>query len=251
MVVRSVVAAAFLAMVLLPAVASAQHGVSDQVRFEEDLDRNEFMVTARARAVMVPDFLLGIWFDEHGSHWSDGHYNMSYGGEFVWRRGTDFELGLGIDHADLTMADAFWLEAGDDAQGADWTEVDMRILSFVFSAYWFWDVEPWFTPYFGGGVGLGMVLGDVVRYEPRDGTACRSNLGDDVRFAPAECFTADGEPDENQFEDPEPEEEIWPAYPMIHLSGGMRFNIHDHGVVKLEAGVYPYLFAGLQLGGQF
>ncbi len=245
-----------IALLWLPAVASAQHGdMSDDVRFEDELSSSEFMITGRVRAIAVPSFILGFFFDEHSSNWSDGQKNFSYGAEFVWRRGSDFELGLAVDHADLSMPEAFWKESGDSPQSADWTEMDLQVWSVVFSAYWFWDVETWFTPFIGGGLGPGIVINNVERYDPEPGSACYSGLGGsgDATFAPPECFREDGSPDEDSidFENPTSEDDIPPVVPMVNLTAGLRFNIQNYGVLKIETGIYPYLFAGVGFGGQW
>ena len=239
-------------VVALPSVAAAQHGdVSDEVRFEEELNPNEFMFTFHTRAVKIPDFMLGIFFDEHASNWSDGQRNLSYGGEFVWRRGNDFELGMALDYADLSMPEAFWKEDGEAAASADWTEIDIQVFSVVFSAYWFWDVQPWLTPFLGGGIGPGFVLGEVGRFEPRSDSDCERGLGGGESFAPETCFGEGGEPDEDQFNDRQIEDGVPSVVPMVNLTAGVRFNIANYGVLKLETGIYPYLFAGVGVGAQF
>ena len=256
--VRLIVVAVVGAVLLLPSLASGQHGdVSDEVRFQDELNPNEFMITGRVRAVRIPDFALNIFWDEHASHWSEGQRNMSYGGEFVWRRGNDFELGVAFDYADLSMPGAFWKEDGENAGAAEYTEIDMQIYSIVFSAYWFWDVQPWFTPYLGGGIGPGFIGGDVVRYDPQPNSACESGLGGDEYFAPREECFVDGDPNAGPRDDAidessrDVEDEVPPVVPMINLTAGLRFNIADYGVLKLETGIYPYLFAGLGFGAQF
>lgn len=250
--------ATLLALATLPAFASAQSrdDLTESVRSEDARTPNAFMLTARMRAVAFPDLFLGLFFDEHASHWSRGQRNFSYGGEFVWRRGLDLELGLAIDYADLTMPEDFWLEAGDGAQSADWTEIDMQLLSVVFSAYWFWNVQPWLTPYLGGGIGPGFLLGDVVRYEPNRQSGCYSDLGygnGDLGFTDPNCLRPDGQPSENavDYDNPNIDDRIPSVVPIIHLSAGLRFNLDDYAVLKLEAGFYTYLFAGASLGVHF
>ena len=254
MAIRSLLIVLAFGVLAIPSLASAQHGdVSDEVRFEEELNPNEFMFTGRVRAVRVPDALLGIFFDEHASHWSQGQRNFSYGGEFVWRRGNDFELGVAFDYADLSMPEAFWMEEGEAARSADYTTIDLQVYSVVFSAYWFWDVQPWLTPFVGGGIGPGFIAGDVVRYDSRG--ICESQMGGD-QFASDDCFV-DGDPRQGARDDaidrnnPDVADSIPPVIPVINLTTGLRFNIADHGVLKLEAGLHPYLFAGLGFGGQF
>jgi opacity protein-like surface antigen len=238
---------------LAPATASAQYVDRDnEVRFEEEFDNNEFLVAPRIRAIVVPDFLLGIWYDEHSSHWED-RANLAYGFEFVWRKVDAFEMSTAIEYADLSMPSSFWKESGDNPSEADFTEVDMKLLSMVFSGYWYWDVKEWFAPYVGGGVGAGVILGDIVRYDPVQGSSCEQGLGGADGYAPNECFNDDGQPDPNQIDqDSRQVEDGVPAVvPMINLSGGARFNIGKYGVAKLEVGFYDYFFAGASLGAQW
>ena len=246
-----------LLCMLVPASAFAQRGdVTDSVRFEDDLNPNEFMITGRVRAVTVPDFVLRLFFDEHSSHWSEGQRNLSYGGEFVWRRGDDFELGIGIDYAELSMPEGFFLETGDEPRSADWTSIDMQVLSVVFSAYWFWDLQPWLSPYIGGGIGPGFIFGDVIRYQPDRQSPCYQNLGTGgtgIAFTPPECLRPDGQPSEDaiDFDNPEFEDRVPPVVPIVNLTLGLRFNMGDYAVLKLEGGFYTYFFAGAALGVQF
>lgn len=243
-----------IVFLLAPLAASAQQSdLIDGVDIVDEPDQNEFMFTLRARAVTVPDFVLGLFMDNHSSHWSDGHKNMSYGGEFVWRRGSDFELGFALDYADLSMPGDFWLEKDQDPQKADWTSVDLRLLSVVFSAYWFWDVMPWFAPYVGGGIGPGFIMGNITYYQPDRSHICYSDLGRDPGFAPPGCFLPSGEPDPEaiNLDRPDIEDRVPPIIPVINVTVGARFTIADHLVLKLEGGFYDYFFAGAAVGAQW
>ncbi len=254
-VVKSVALAAIVGafMVIAPSQASAQYVDRDnEVRFAEEFDTNEYLVAPRIRAIVVPDFMLGIWYDEHASHW-DGRSNLAYGFEFVWRKVDAFEMSTAIEYADLSMPSGFWKETGDDAAEADFTEVDMRLLSAVVSGYWYWDVQKWFSPYVGGGVGAGVVLGDIVRYDPNPNSSCEAQLSESGGFAPNACFGDNGEPapdaiDQNSRK---VEDSVPAVVPMINLTGGLRFNIGKYGVAKLEVGFYDYFFAGASMGAQW
>ena len=219
----------------------------DLARFDSELDRDSFMATARFRAVMVPPFLLGLAFDEHANNWQDGTTNFAYGVEFSWRRNQDFEIGLAIDYADLSMPGQFWLASDDPPEDADWTTVDIGLLSLVLSSYWFWDVNEWFSPYLGGGIGPALVIGEVNKYNPRPGTPCRTA----GTYNPPGCVGENGEPDLDAYFDPAEKENIPPVLPVLNLTLGARFNISKHGVLKLEFGFQNYLFAGIAAGGQW
>lgn len=254
---RSMLSAAVMvvlaALVVAPSEASAQYVDRDnEVRFEEEFDKNEFLVAPRFRAIVVPDFMLDIWYDEHASHW-DGQSNMAYGFEFIWRKVDQFEMSTAIEYADLSMPSGFWKESGDNPAEADYTEVDMQLLSLVISGYWYWDVNKWFSPYVGGGAGAGVVLGDIVRYDPVAGSSCEQDLGGTNGYAPNSCFNDSGQPDPSQIDQGsrKVEDDVPAVVPMVNLTGGARFNIGKYGVAKLEVGFYDYFFAGASIGAQW
>lgn len=217
------------------------------MRFESEFDTDEFMMVGRFRAVAIPGFMLDVFFDEHANNWQDDQTNFAYGAEFTWRRKGDFELGFAIDYADLSMPSQFWQSSGDPPEDGDYTVVDTQLLSLVISSYWFWEPKPWLSPYIGGGIGAGVVIGDVVKYNPKPGSPCRQPgvLG------PAACFSENGEPDLANDFDPPTKEDIPPVIPVINLVGGVRFNIQKYGVIKLEVGFQDYAFAGISMGGQW
>ena len=240
---RSVFLLFFSVLLICPALASAQYvDQDDRVRFEDDIAKDEFMITGRFRMVGLPGFFLDAFYDEHENHWSDGQSNFAYGAEFSWRN-QDLEVGFSVEYADLSMNDGFWRSSGDPIEEGEWTQFDFQFLSFVIATYWYWDVKPWFSPYVGGGIGPGFFLGEVLKYSPTNTSGCRSN-----REA---CFDENGDPRlETDFNAAE-EEEIPFVLPVLNVTGGMRFNIEKHFVIKLEVGLHNYLFAGLNLGGQW
>lgn len=236
-----------------PREASAQYvDRDDNVRFDDEFDQNEFLVAPRIRAILVPDWMLDIWYDHHESQW-DGKSNLAYGLEFVWRKVDAYEISTAIEYADLSMPSGFWQESGDSPSQSDYTEVDLKLLSAVVSGYWYWDVQKWFSPYVGGGIGVGVPIGDIVRYDPVAGSSCESGLGGSSGFAPNSCFKDNGDPDPSAIDlsSRNVEDSVPVAVPVINLSGGARFNIGKYGVAKLELGFYDYFFVGLSAGGQW
>ncbi len=224
----------------------------DSVIEEEEVDRSEYMITARARAIAVPGFILGIWFDEHATHWSEGQSNMAYGAEFAWRKRGDYELSFSFEWADLSMKPAFWRESGDTPDEARYTELDLQIASFVFASYWVWDPQPWLSPYVGGGIGAGVVLGGLSKYKATAGSACEAAVAGADPLRPPECFNAAGEAADGAVDRGSVErEDILPVVPILHAAAGLRFNIAEHGVIKLELGLNDYVYAGISVGGQW
>lgn len=241
-----------MCVALLPSVAQAQQ--SDIEPMEPVLRRNEFMVTAYTRAIFAPEPLLDLWFSEHASTWSGEQRNMAYGGHFVWRLRGDYELGVAIDWANLSMPSQYWNQKGDETTEADFTTIDLKMLSMVFTTHWYWDPWEWLSPYVGVGIGAGYLAGaGITEYNPVNGSDCDRKRGQGEEFTPSECYAADGSPDPSQVDlsSAKPAERVPPVVPVLHVSGGLRFNIYRHGVVKLEVGVNDYTYVGLSLGGQW
>ncbi|TDP63695.1 hypothetical protein [Bradymonas sediminis] len=238
--------------VLAPNTARAQQvDGNNEISFDRG-KKNEFYIAPRMRAIVVPDWLLGAFYEEHASHWDDGP-NLAYGLEFVWRKVDAYEISTAIEYADLSMPSQFWLENDDPANNADYTEVDLQLLSLVVSGYWYWDAQKWVSPYVGGGIGLGVVMGEIVRYDAASGSACEASLGGSDGFASDDCFGPDGEPHPNSIDQSsrKVEESVPPVIPVLNVTGGLRFNIGEHAIAKLEVGFYDYFFGGVSLGGQW
>lgn len=225
---------------------------TEDVRIGESSD-NEYQIVGRTRAVGIPNFMLGAFYDQHSANWRDGQTNFGYGLEFVYRKVDAFELSAAVEYADLSMPEDMWLEAGKRDRKADRVQFDMGLASLVFSGYYYWDVTQWFSPYVGGGLGAAMVLGDVTKFDPVG--SCRGGIGTGGApgggFGGEQCYNDDGSFDDSQFEDGEVEDRIPAVVPMVNVTTGTRFNIGEHGVVKLEFGFYNYLFAGLSAGAQW
>lgn len=242
--------AAWLLVGLAPAPASAQYvDTKDDERFEDEFDDNEYHVVGRVRTVGIFNPLLGIGFDRHAANWTDGP-NLSYGLEFVWRKVDAFELSIAAEYADLSMPSEFWLEDGDPNSAADHVDFPLSMASLTFSGYWYWPVSDVFQPYVGGGLGLGVTLGDVMKYNPADGTMCNQQVSGGNFEAPS-CFNDNGARIDSQFQSGEAEDRIWPVVPVVNATAGARFNIHRNGIVKLEFGFYDYLYAGLSAGARW
>jgi opacity protein-like surface antigen len=235
---------------LAPAPVSAQYvDTKDDERFSDEFEENSYHIVGRMRAIGIFNPLLGIGFERHAANWTDGP-NFSYGLEWVWRKKDAFELSIAGEYADLSMPSEFWLEDGDPRSSADHLDFNLGVASLTFSGYYYFPVTDVFQPYVGGGLGLGVTLGDVTKYNPADGTMCESQViaGNWDNSA---CFDDSGNRIDSQFEPGEPEDRIWPVVPIVNATAGARFNIHRNGIVKVEFGFYDYLYAGVSAGARW
>ena len=247
-----------LALTLLSGPALAQEAAQDQeaASSAQALPKTQFQASARVRAIHVPSSILDIWFSQHADTWDAGKSNLAYGVDFGWRDlEGQYELSLAIDWSDLRMAPAFWLEEGEPNTAAKYTEMNVQVLSFTFASAWYWDLNEWLSPYVGAGIGVGVVVGDIVKYRARQGSACSGKLGQGQPepWRPSECFDANGDPRADQIDlnNPEDEGTFLPVLPMVQAMAGVRFNLARHGVIKLEVGLHDYLYAGTSFGVQW
>lgn len=254
MSINKLMGVALVALVTMGSgAAQAQTASTGQV-VAKDGDRPEWIVQAHGRAVGIPGFILDIWFDQRSGTWTDGQSNLGAGVRVTWLREESNELSLALDWANLSMPSAFWKEKTEPDNTADFTAIDAQLITLTFISHWSWHPKPWITPYVGGGLGVGLVRGDIIQYNARQGSSCSSNLGKGGgAFAPPECFTSDGGPNPDQIDvdQPEVKDDIPPVLPVLHISGGARFHIGERAVLNLEVGVNNYVYAGLALGAQF
>lgn len=242
---------AILLITVAPRVATAQYvDRDDSARFEEEFDDEEFMIAGRFRAILIPGFALSWFLDEHENMWTKGQTNFSWGGEAIWRRANEYEIGVAVDYADLSMPDGWWLDRGEPVDEADWTMVDLKLLSVTFVSRWFWRPQPWLSPYLGVSVGPGFVLGEVLKRNPAPGSDCRAAL-EGGTFDPDECRDDGGDIDLDDFEAAEREDTIPPVLPVLGAVAGLRFNVADYVAIKVEAGFQDYFFLGTGLGVQW
>lgn len=244
-------------MLLFALPAHAQFSTSSKnsqdTTFDADIERTKFMCTAHVRAIMIPEAALDLFYDAHANHWSAGKSNLAYGGSFSWRQRDELELAIHLDYADVGMSPTFWNQSKKPLDEARYTLFDLHVFSAVFASYWSWDPAPWISPYIGGGLGLGVVLGDVTQYRAVENSECRNGLGNDPNmFTPDSCVQSDGSADPTQI-DPNSSKviDIVPVVPILHAALGVRFNITAHGVLKLELGLNDYVYAGASLGVQW
>ena len=249
---KRIAAVLFVALMLVPALAGAQYvDRDDSARFEEEFDDEEFSVAGRFRAIVVPGFILNWFLEEHENHWSRGQKNFAVGGEAIWRRANEYEIGVAVDWANLAMPDGWWQDRNEPRNEADWTLVDLKLLSVVFISRWFWKPQPWLHPYFGVSIGPGIVFGNVLKHNPSAGTSCRAELEQGI-FPPPSCADENGDIQlEANFDAPEREDTIPPVVPVLGVTGGLRFNFLDYGLFKIEVGFQDYFFAGAGLGVQW
>lgn len=225
---------------------------------KQDAGAARYGLGVRARWVSVPTWLLGIFLNQSKSLSS---YTLGIEG---FRRRGDFDFVLGVAWQSLSPPDGNWLGKGKDPV-TDTDFVQFRGLGAVSVDAAFilrTELNPYVSLHYGGGIGLGIVTGKMMRTS--DGTpGCATSPGDTNACTPiipptctATATTAcpvsvingsggmsDGPQHGSQFRD----DNVPTVYPIVNLVTGLDFRIPnaDGLEFKVEVGYFfPYFFAG-------
>ncbi len=213
---------------------------------------SKFGVGLHIRAMFIHPWLLGLFFEE-----STPLNSMAFGAEFVYRRGT-FDIIGSVDFGFYSPTDGNYLEKGKNpATEVDYVQFDgLNVLAFSVHFIKHHSILPWMSFVWGGGVGIGIVLGDLFRVSAGDN--CDSGTaGDESR-----CRVVGMNPDnpdawlndpknqgtEDQDSPTNPkrwrETDVWPVVPIVHLLVGFDFKISDQFSVRVDGGFRNAFYFG-------
>jgi hypothetical protein len=193
-------------------------------------------VGSRLRGIFVPAWFLGAFMNH-----AQGLSSLSWGLDFTRRKGNlDLVFGLDIGWYGA-IGNANWTGTGGFADDTYWTEFN----SFMFTSLdmnliWHYDFNDWIALRYGGGIGIGFLSGDM--YRQLSGPACTSanvdsNLGQcGPGFAGGPARFAE---DLGSYR----------VLPVVAVLLGVRFKLHRHAVVTVDAGFHDAFFFGA--GGQY
>jgi len=208
----------------------------------------------RARWVSVPSWMLGLFLKESKPISS---YSVGLEG---FRRHGDFDFVLGVAWQSLSPPDGNWLGKGKDP-ATDTDFVQFRGLGAVSIDAAFIlrkDLGQYATFHYGGGVGLGIFTGKLMRTS--DGSpGCATSPGDVTKCYPNLTPPCSGPCTESQLKASEGDIDtpqhgsrftyggLPGVYPILEVLTGFDFRIPSvNGLeVKIEGGYFfPYFFAG-------
>ena len=245
-----------LALMLSTVSAEAQMTEEEKAYLNEKKfgPTQTFMVTSKARAIWIADWTLDLFLDRHSSHWDD-RANMEYGLDFTMRTPNQYQLVFGLSWADLSMPEDWWLEKDDPPRKADWTKIDTQLLVLDATYLVEWEISDVFAIYAGGGLGVGLFLGDETKRDPARepaGSSCLDALTmtTDPNVLDGPPCIVDGQPQLDPTEEPE-SVGVPQVLPWLNLTVGTQFTIAKHGILKIESGFKGYWFSGVSLGGQW
>jgi hypothetical protein len=130
----------------------------------------------RLRNMRIPKGLLEIFVDRAPA----GSSNVGFGLEVSRRKG-QFEVQLGLEYEKITIEKGIWINKGDTipADEPDYVEFDgfgwvTAELSFMYHT----PIVPQVAVRYGGGAGIGVFTGDIVRTDYRCTTTSLDSCGE-------------------------------------------------------------------------
>jgi hypothetical protein len=199
----------------------------------DDLDApltTEFGVGLRLRNVSVPESFLETFVEDVPG----GISHVGIGVEFIRRKG-DFEINLGIEYESLTGTDGLWLDKGDTIPQDEVDLVQFEDFAWVtadVTFVWHAPVHEMFAIRYGAGVGLGYVMGDVLRTD----YVCS---GTELVVDPGQCIQKPGAENIRASEDKVP-----PVFPVLNALIGGQLRPVEQVAINFEVGFRTLFYVG-------
>ncbi len=225
----------------------------DSLLAEAGQTEMEYQLTLpRVWALNVPGPILDAFLARHSNTWEGGQTNFVYGTEFIFRQPGQSDTVIGLDYADIRTEDDYWLEDGDPVRDADWTINSLRLVTLDVAHHWLTDLTSTgdLQLYYGVGLGISVVLGEVLKYDVRQSCLNGQGASEDPDVLD-QCIDADGNAQYDEASETR-EEKVWPILPALSLTVGTRYYISDHFVAGIELGWKSlYEYGGLEIGYLF
>lgn len=206
----------------------------------------QFGLGVRLRSVWVPKSVLELFIE----HAAGGAQNYGIGVDLSRRRGTT-ELQLGFEYEHINVGQGVWINKGDDVALGDeadyilspkssgqqlgWVTIEFTFLNHA-------EIGKHFAVRYGGGIGLGVVLGELDHYNVIcvNATNAAPEPGcTPPRFSGNAMYSADpGGETAVAYSLP-------PVFPVVNAILGLEIKPNDHMTINLEGGIRTLPFAGI------
>ncbi len=231
-----------LALALAVGSANAQAALDDDSGGEpsalpgtvDDAQKTRIGAGFRLRNVRIPEGMIE-WFVEDVP---GGVSNVGFGAELLRRKG-DFEVQFGLEYEKLTVTDGPWLEKGKSIpaepgavdqvrdDGFSWITAE---LSFMYHT----PIVPQLAVRYGGGAGIGLLMGDVRRTDQ----ICTTGSFDSCNTDPL------GENNDTPYDLP-------PVMLVVNAIIGLQIRPTDEIYINVETGLRTVPFFGMSAGYYF
>ncbi len=194
----------------------------------------EYGVGARFRMIYVPTLILELFVDEASSRILQPGFGLE-----LARRKRNVEVVLGVEFERATPDDGFWLGKDQDpnapGETPDYLEFDgLGWISADVAVRWTAPFNDKLAFRYGAGLGLGVVLGEVLQTD----TTCAPGTDDITQDCMPDTVAAEG----RQLDEPA---DLPPVFPVVELLIGLQWRPAPKVTINLDAGIRTAPFAGL------
>lgn len=200
-------------------------------------------VGLRLRSVRVPQGILELFLE----HVPGGSSNTGIGVELIRRRGT-VELQLGFEYDRITPAEGVWINKGENVAAGDeadfilgpeaagehlgWFTIEFTFLNHA-------EINKYVSIRYGGGAGLGILTGNLYRYDVQCVGATNENPDPGCRpssgVSPSGTGVGRGPI----------KYDLPPVFPVVNAIIGAQFKPMDKLVINVEGGLRTVPFFGV------
>jgi hypothetical protein len=209
-------------------------------------DEVEYGVGARLRSVWIPKSVLELFVTRAAG----GAQDVGYGVDLSRRRGTT-ELQLGFEYERINVGEGVWINKGDNVATGD--EAD-----FILSPKHSGKQLSWFTLEFtflnhaeisktvsvryGGGIGLGVLIGELDHYN----IVCvnATNTNPEPGCVPPR-FNGTAQYSPNPGGETQVAYDLPPVFPVVNAILGLQIKPTDNLTINIEGGIRTLPFAGV------
>jgi hypothetical protein len=205
----------------------------------------EYGLGVRLRSVWVPKSVLELFVDRSAG----GAQNFGLGVDLTRRRGTT-ELQLGFEYERVNVGQGVWINKGDDVANGDEADYVLSPNSSGHQLGWFTieftflnhaEITKWLSFRYGGGIGLGVIIGELDHYNVLCNGATNANPEPGCvpdRFNGTATYTEPGGPTPVAYDLP-------PVFPVVNAILGFQLKPSDKMTINIEGGIRTLPFFGV------
>lgn len=216
--------------------------------------KNKMEVGVRGRYLTLPDGIMDIPYE---NHYADDYPDRpriaaySLGLEFVLDAGSANGI-FYVEYVGSLLEEGYWDDRDDkdDFEDGSWirpNQLGMIGLGANYMAEF--PVVNWFSIMVGGGLGIGIVTGNIEQWYVNDGEHA---VTDEDCGVGTPAYLRAASPEDGGEGCPADEDlAIPPVLPFVDINLALKFNINERAAIRLEGGLHDLLYGGAAVGVRF
>ena len=142
------------------------------------------------------------------------------------------------------IQEGYWddVEEPGDHEDGDWIRPDGFGIIAVGANYGYEVVaQPWLSFVFGGGLGVGVVLGELTQWNP----------GGSTENSEPDCLPSAAAYERVDLCEDDGAKRVPGVVPIVDISAAVRFNFGDQANLRIEGGLHDMIYGGVAMGVVF